>query len=87
MSNELDLRARAQIEQIGTRIATLRGIKRMSQETLAERAGISTVELSLIESPGVYNIFSIEVFYNICSALEISPSALLASEIVFGEAK
>lgn len=87
MSNELDLRARRELEQIGTRIAALRGVKRMSQETLAERAGISTVELSLIESPGVYNVFSIEVFYNICSALEISPSALLSGEILLGEVK
>ncbi|MBE6533175.1 MAG: helix-turn-helix transcriptional regulator [Ruminococcaceae bacterium] len=88
MISELDLRAREQMEQIGRRISALRGIKRISQEVLAERAKISSVELSLIESPAVYNVFSMEVFYNICTALEISPSALISGEIVVdGEVK
>lgn len=85
MTNELDLKAKKQMEQIGTRIAALRNVKRISQEMLAERAGISTVELSMIESPNVYNVFSMEVFYNICTALEISPSALLSCEIIIAE--
>lgn len=63
--------------QIGVKVATLRNIKRLSQEALAEKAGISSVELSLIESAGVHNVFSMEVFYNICRALEIEPAELL----------
>ena len=88
MRNELDLKARQQMEQIGKRIAALRSVKRISQEELAESAGISTVELSLIESPSTYNVFSMEVFYNICTALEIAPALLISGDIIIeGEVK
>lgn len=77
MSNQFDERAKRQSLQVGITIAALRNLRRISQETLAEKAGISTVELSLIESAGVHKVFSMEVFYNISRALDVEPAVLL----------
>ena len=80
MSKEIEAVARQQLQQVGVNIAVLRNIRRMSQEALAERAGISAVELSLIESAGTYKAFSIEVFYNISKALGVEPDMLLSGK-------
>ena len=49
----------------------------MSQEKLAEKAGISRALLSAIEAPGMAKVFSLEVFFDIADALDIDPVDLL----------
>lgn len=53
----------------------------MSQEKLAEKAGISRSLLSSIEAPGIANGFSLEVFFNIADALEIEPRDLIDASV------
>ena len=64
--------------QLGIAISTLRRLRGMSQEQLAEKAEISRSHLSAIEAPGMVRAFSMEVFFNIAAALDISPSELLS---------
>ncbi|MDY3792860.1 MAG: helix-turn-helix transcriptional regulator [Oscillospiraceae bacterium] len=64
-----------------TRLSSLRKIQGLSQEKLAENAGISRSLLSVIEAPNIAHCFSMEVFYNIADALEISPAELLNASI------
>ena len=68
--------------QLGIAISTLRKMRGMSQEQLAERAGISRSHLSVIEAPGMIRAFSMEMFFNIADALEISPVELLNTSLV-----
>ena len=63
--------------QLGIAISSLRKLRGMSQEQLAEKANISRSHLSAIEAPGMVRAFSMEVFYNIADALEIDPAELL----------
>ena len=63
--------------QMGIAISSLRKLRGMSQEQLAERANISRSHLSAIEAPGMVRAFSMDVFYNIADALEIDPAELI----------
>ncbi len=65
--------------QIGVAIATLRRLQGMSQEQLAEKAGISRALLSAIEAPGMAKSFSMEVFFDLADALMIDPVDLLSA--------
>ena len=58
-------------------ISTLRKLKGMSQEKLAEKAGISRSLVSTIEAPGMANGFSLEVFFDIADVLEVDPADLI----------
>lgn len=62
---------------MGVAIAALRKLQGMSQEKLAEKAGISRALLSAIEAPGMAKVFSLEVFFDIADALDIDPVDLL----------
>ena len=53
----------------------------MSQEALAEKAGISRSLLSVIEAPNTANSFSLETLYDIADALDVSPSDLLTASL------
>ena len=63
--------------ELGIAIAALRKMRGMSQEQLAEKAGVSRAHLSAIEAPNIVRAFSLEVLYNIADALEIRPGDLL----------
>ncbi len=63
--------------QLGISIAMLRKLKGLSQEELAEKAGISRSLLSYIEAPGMAKAFSLEVFFDIADALEMDPVELM----------
>lgn len=65
--------------QLGVTISTLRRLHGMSQEMLAEKAGISRTLLSAIEAPGMAKSFSMEVFFNLADALMIDPADLLSA--------
>ncbi|MGN0598997.1 MAG: helix-turn-helix domain-containing protein [Oscillospiraceae bacterium] len=81
MSKEVSFKNHDRFIQLGVAISTLRRIRGLSQEKLAEKAGISRSLLSVIEAPNTAHCFSMEVFYNIADALEISPSDLLTASV------
>lgn len=60
---------------LGRRVAILRKQLGLTQEKLAEKAGISNNYLSNIEN--CYSIPSLETFMNICLALKTTPDNLL----------
>lgn len=77
MSKEVSFKNRDRFIQLGIAISTLRKLRGLSQEKLAEKAGISRSLVSSIEAPGIANGFSLEVFYNIADALEVDPAKLI----------
>ena len=81
MSKEVSFKNRDRFIQLGVAIAALRKLKGMSQEKLAEKAGISRSLVSTIEAPGVANCFSLEVFFDIADALEIDPADLINASV------
>ncbi len=77
MSKAVSFKNRDRFIQIGIVIAALRKLKGMSQEMLAEKAGISRALLSTIEAPGLAKGFSLEVLFDLADALEVDPSDLI----------
>ena len=81
MGKEVDYRNRDRFIQLGIAISTLRRIRGLSQEKLAEKANISRSLLSNIEAPNMAYGFSFDVFYNIADALEIAPEDLIKAAV------
>lgn len=81
MRKEVAFKNRDRFIQLGIAIASLRKLRGMSQEALAEKAGISRSLLSVIEAPNTANSFSLETLYDIADALDVSPSALLTASL------
>ena len=81
MGKEVDYKNRDRLIQLGIAISTLRRIRGMSQEKLAEKANISRSLLSYIEAPSIAYSFSLDVFYNIADALEVAPEDLLTASM------
>ena len=81
MSKEVAFKNRDRFIQLGVAIAALRKLRGYSQEKLAEKAGISRSLVSSIEAPGIANGFSLEVFFNIADALEVSPADLINASV------
>ncbi len=77
MSKGLQFKNRDRFIQLGIAIGMLRRVKGLSQEALADKAGISRSLLSSIEAPGVAKVFSLEVFFDLADALEIEPAELI----------
>ena len=67
--------------QLGIAIAALRKLRGLSQEQLAEKAGVSRSLISVIEASGMAYGFSLEVFFNIADALEIDPADLINAAV------
>ena len=76
MSKDTEFKNRDRYIQLGIAISTLRKMRGLSQEQLAERANVSRSHISSIEAPGIARPFSLEVFFNIADALEIDPADL-----------
>lgn len=81
MAKNTSFKNRDRFIQLGITIAALRKMRGMSQEQLAEKAGISRSHLSSIEAPNVVRPFSLEILYNLADALEIEPAKLLSCSI------
>ena len=81
MSKQVSFKNRDRFIQLGIAISSLRRIRGLSQERLAEKAGVSRSLLSSIEAPNMANGFSLEAFFNIADALEISPEDLLTASV------
>lgn len=79
MSKEVEFNNRDRFIQLGLTIAALRKMNGLSQEKLAEKAGISRSHLSSIEAPNIVRPFSVEVLYNIADALNVRAGDLLNS--------
>lgn len=63
--------------EIGKKIAKYRKLKNITQEELANTIGISYSYLTQIEAPNVIKRMSLEVLFDISSALEIDIKDLL----------
>lgn len=75
--DEIGFKNRDRFIQMGIAISSLRKMRGMSQEQLAEKAHISRSHLSAIEEPNMVRAFSMEAFLNIADALEVTPVELL----------
>lgn len=81
MSKEVSFKNRDRLIQIGITIGTLRRIRGMSQEKLAEKANISRSFLGLIEAPNAAHSFSLEVLFDIADALDVDCIDLLNASV------
>lgn len=81
MGKIVDYKNRDRFIQLGIAISTLRRIRGLSQEKLAERASISRSLLSNIEAPNLAYGFSLDVFYSIADALDIAPEDLIKASV------
>lgn len=77
MSKNVSEKNTERISQIGIAITAWRRHRGMSQEKMAEIAGITRSTLSNIESPHNNDNFSIDTFFNISDALDIDPAILI----------
>lgn len=85
MSKEVSFKNRDRFIQLGIAISTLRKLRGLSQEKLAEKAGISRSLVSSIEAPGIASGFPLEVFYNIADALDVDPAKLINASVFADE--
>lgn len=81
MSKEVAFKNRDRFIQLGVAIAALRRLRGLSQEKLAEKAGISRSLVSAIEAPGIAHGFSLEVFFDIADALDVDPADLIEASV------
>ena len=77
MSKEgVSFKNRDRFIQLGIAISTLRKLRGMSQDQLAEKANMSRSHLSAIEAPNMIRSFSLETLFNLADALMITPPPL-----------
>jgi len=76
-STKVSLDNRDKYIDLGLNIAYYRKREGMTQEQLAERAELSRSYLGEIEAPNMVTTMSLEVIFNIASALRIPASKLL----------
>lgn len=81
MSKDVEFKNRDRFLQLGIAISTLRKMRGLSQEQLAEKANVSRSHISSIEAPGVVRPFSLEVFFNLADALEVDPADLINASV------
>lgn len=65
------------LESLSYAIGYYRKRKGLSQEQLAEKLNISRQHLASVEAPGMNRGLSLELLFNIATALEIEPYLLL----------
>ncbi len=65
---------------IGLKISYYRKRAGLTQEDLAERVGVSTTYIGMIEAPGVSKSASLKTIYAIATALGVPPYKLLQSD-------
>lgn len=81
MSKDVSFKNHDRFIQLGIAISTLRKMRGLSQEKLAEQAGISRSLLSAIEAPSIAKAFSLEVFFDIADALKVDPADLINASV------
>lgn len=63
--------------KMGLKIAYYRKLKNLTQEQLAEKAGLGTSYIGQIEAPNLYQSFSFDTLFSIAKALDIPPHKIL----------
>ncbi len=81
MRKEVSFKNRDRFIRLGIAISSLRKVRGMSQEKLAEKANISRSLLSVIEAPNAAHSFSFEVLYDIADALDVTPADLINASL------
>lgn len=81
MAEDVSFKNRDRYIQLGIAISTLRKMRGLSQEQLAERANLSRSHISSIEAPGIARPFSLEAFFNIADALGVDPADLITASV------
>ena len=66
--------------EIGLKISYYRKRAGLTQEDLAERVGVSTSYIGMIEAPGVSKSASLKTLYAIATALGVPPYKLLQGD-------
>ena len=61
---------------LGCAIAYYRKRRKLTQEQVADRVGISRQHMGAIEAPNMVRAISLEVVFNIATVLEIEPYVL-----------
>lgn len=82
MIKDNDFKNRDRFIQLGITISVLRKMRGMSQEMLAEKAGMSRSHLSAIEAPNIVRPFSVEILFNIADALDVDAGDLLKTSVI-----
>ena len=82
MSKPSEFKNRDRFIQIGITIGTIRRLRGLSQEPLAEKANISRSFLSAIEAPKVVRPFSLEILSNIADALDVKPETFISASMI-----
>lgn len=82
MGKDVEFKNRDRFIQLGITIATIRKIRGMNQQELADRAGISRTHLSKIEGKGTASRFTVDAFFNIADALDVDPAELIRASMV-----
>ena len=77
MKNDNVAKYKDEFVAIGLRIGYIRRQKGMTQEQLAEKAGLSLGFLGQIEAPNLTVGISLATLFSIAEALQIPPSKLL----------
>lgn len=85
MRKEVSFKNRDRFIQLGIAISSLRKLRGMSQDKLAEKANISRSLLSVIEAPNAAHSFSLEVLYDIADALNVTPADLINASMFSDE--
>ena len=80
MKNDNFLKYKDEFVAIGLKIGYLRRTRGLTQEQLAERAGISPGFLSQIEAPNISVGMSLATLFSIAEVLNIPPYKLLDNE-------
>ena len=80
MKNDNISRYKDEFIAVGLKIGYLRRQKAMTQDQLAEKAGISVGFLSQIEAPNMAVGISLATLFSLAEALEVPPSKLLEIE-------
>ena len=77
MHNNDSFKNRDKLIQIGATVSTLRRIRGMSQEQLAEKANVSRSFISAIEAPNMVKNFSLNILFDLAEALDVEAYDLL----------
>lgn len=68
------------ILELGLKVSYYRKRAGLTQEDLAERAGVSTSYIGMIEAPGISKSASLKTLYSIATALGVPPYKLLQND-------
>ena len=82
MDKSVAFKNRDRLIQLGIAISTIRKMRGLSQEKLAEKANISRSLISAIEAPGLAKSFSLEVLFNISDALDVDAADLITASVL-----